>query len=89
MYVKHLTVVDVVPDGWQKEWPTSPGTLWWFYGYRYGKAEGNSIELLLVEIMKVANGIMYVAAGNFFEKGDKAEGVFKMVIPQVPELTQP
>lgn len=84
MYVKHLTAVDVVPDGWQTEWPTEPGTLWWFYGHRFGKKEGHSIELLLVEVMKVANGILFVASGSFFEKGDKAEGVFKQVVPQIP-----
>lgn len=83
-----MTVAHVVPDGWQTEWPTEPGTLWWFYGYRFGKGEGHSVELLLVEVMKVSNGVLYVTAGSFFEENEGAEGVFRQVIPQIPEPLQ-
>lgn len=86
MYIDKIK--DLQPcDGWQKEWPTEPNTLWWFYGYRYGKSKNASVELLLVAIWKIMNGITYVSEGHFFEKNDGADGVFKRAIPPVPNQT--
>jgi hypothetical protein len=89
MYVKNLKEYESRNDGWQEAWPTDPNTLWWFYGWRFGRKEDKEPELLLVEVWKIANGLTYVASGNFFEKKEGAEGMFRRVIPVIPIAYEP
>jgi len=73
---------------WQKEWPTEPGS-WWFYGYRFGNKvfpwkENEKRELCLVEVRKVSNGIILVTHGHFLDKRE-ADGVWqKAILPELP-----
>lgn len=78
---------EINPEGWQKEWPTEPDTLWWFYGWKntkFGK-ELDKMDFVLVEVRQIANGITYIASGNFFYKEECVQGIFRRVIPVLPE----
>ena len=75
----------ITTDGWQSEWPTEPNTLWWFYGRRFDRrGDENPLELLLVEVWPVINGVSYVAGGHFFYAAEGAKGVFLRCIPPIP-----
>lgn len=42
-------------------------------------------ELLVVEVWGLANSLAYVADGNFMYRGEGAVGVFRRLVPVVPE----
>ena len=78
-------------NNWIKEFPTEPGS-YWFYGYRYGKIScGHDCEpeLIFVEVSKISNGFMYVANSQFIFESEVEEPHFKKVeLPELPELEE-
>ena len=77
-------------DGWQTDWPTEPNTIWWFFGYPYGKVycgQPAEPELVTVEVWETSNSCMvYVCRGGFMYKDDVAVGKWKKVEISVPSL---
>lgn len=73
------------------DWPKKPGN-YWFYGYRYGKFDGNGDvdakpELVLCKARKTANGIMMVTGdGQFFYESEVEQGNF--IPATLPELIE-
>lgn len=70
--------------GWQPEWPTEPGTWWYFYGWRYGRRGRNKPKLWVAYV--VDDGWI-----NFFSDGhpfmgfkERVRGVWQRMTP--PEL---
>ena len=74
---------------WKTEFPTKEG-VYWFYGYRYGKFFGdkqNELELLLLRVFKITNGLMYVADGQFMYKMEVEEPHFTLAeLPELPVM---
>ena len=75
---------------WTTEFPTEEG-YYWFYGYRFGKDRGfgkkNKPELMFTEVREVANGMMYVANGNFMFPNEVEEPHFQKVeLPEFPKM---
>ena len=77
---------------WATTWPTEPGR-YWFYGYRYGYVSCGCPEdpvLMSVEVWKAANGVAYVAEGQFmYPKETKEAHFIKAAIPEFPTLKGP
>ncbi len=78
------------PDGWMREWPTEPNTMWWFYGHPFGLRslvadKPNTPELHVVEVVTINSGhVTYIRSGQFMFKGDKVVGLFKKITMQRP-----
>lgn len=75
---------------WQKEFPKEVG-FYWFYGIRYGKVslleKDNELELMFVEVFKGANGLTYVANGQFMYESEVECVHFRKVdLPELPEI---
>ena len=74
---------------WFTKFPTEEG-LYWFYGYRYGKRSCGSAcepELMLLRVMKCANGFLYNAEGQFMYESEVEEAHFQKIdIPEFPRL---
>lgn len=72
------------------DWPTEPG-FWWFYGYRYGKFDGNGEvcakpELVLCRVDKIINGLMVTGDGQFFFESELEQANF--IPATMPELME-
>lgn len=72
------------------DWPTKPG-YYWFYGYRYGKFDGNGEicaepELVLCNAIKCANGFMITGDGQFLYKSEVEQANF--IPATLPELME-
>ncbi len=70
------------------DWPTEPG-YYWFYGYRYGKFDGNACakpELVLCKVSKIVNGIMVTGDGQFFFESEAEQANF--IPATLPELME-
>jgi len=72
---------------WTKKWPTKEGT-YWFYGYRYGRISCGSKrdpEYCLVKVLKIGNGLMFKADGQFMYKSETEDAYFQKVeLPEPP-----
>ena len=76
------------------DWPTEPG-YYWFYGYRYGKFDGNGDvcaepELVLCEASRVmgshGHGMMLTGDGQFFYESEVEQANF--IPATMPELME-
>lgn len=71
------------------DWPEEVG-YWWFYGYRYGRQAGihqASPELMLCQVVKIANGLMVIADGQSMYQSELEEPNFiPATLPQLPDL---
>ena len=76
-------------EQWTTEFPTEPGT-YWFYGYRYGKIScgtANEPELVSVEVFKIANGMMCKADGQMmFESEVECPHFCVAELPDLPVI---
>ena len=75
---------------WSKEFPKEEGD-YWFYGYRYGRIScGRKCdpEWMRVKVRKIANGMMYVAEGQFLHEEEVEDAHFmKIEYPVPPKLS--
>ena len=75
---------------WTKKWPNKPG-YYWAYWYRYGKISCGSPckpEMSLMEVRRIANGIMRIADGQFVFEHEPEEAYFmEAIIPEPPVNT--
>jgi hypothetical protein len=68
--------------GWQRELPTEPGTVWLFHGKIY-----NEVELHIIEIWQIGNGVSYVSNGSFLWPNNKYQGfsgLWKRLTLEIP-----
>ena len=79
---------------WTTKFPTKVGN-YWFYGYRYGKwwAKGSTYERIhepewmIVKVKKCANGLLYMADGQFMYESEVEEPHFMpLELPELPTL---
>jgi len=76
---------------WIHEWPTEPGS-YWFYGcpYDFKTFDGKQKEpeLNYVEIKKASIGLMVIRSGQFWYKKEwRGMGMFsKIKLPELPIL---
>lgn len=92
-------------ESWTTQPPTEPGT-YWLYGDAFlGLMNGDfredavvKVELYLVEVHQVSNGLIAVTNGNFmslrtFDKGIDAQGHVgywqKTILPDLPDWQIP
>lgn len=67
-------------ETWQDEWPTEPGSIWFFYGFPYGtRWENSEAELCKVEVFKIGNGVGYIRDGQFMYRSESAVGKWKRI----------
>lgn len=74
-------------ESWTPEWPTKPGS-YWFYGYRFCRFdEADKPELCFVQVRMSGNKKpMYVTHGHFMYKEGGASGLWqKAVLPELPK----
>jgi hypothetical protein len=75
---------------WTTEFPVKEGN-YWFYGYRYGKVScGQECEpeWMVVRVRKCANGLLYIADGQFMYKSEVEDAHFApLELPEFPKLT--
>lgn len=80
-----------LPAGWQTEFPTKPGT-YWFYGYRYGQISCGTPqepELMLVKVRRTSNGVICTADGQFmYPKEVECPHFLKAALPTLPKLAK-
>lgn len=77
-------------DGWQEDWPTEPGTLWWFHGSRWGESRHvppKDAGLHVVLVAAMGKGVCYVSDGSFVYPQKGGEGKWKRLIPVFPQET--
>ena len=78
---------------WSTKFPKKEGN-YWFYGYRYGKHWGvgqgasvNKPEWMVLTVRKCANGLLYMADGQFMFESEVEEAHFApFELPEFPEL---
>lgn len=78
-------------DKWIEGLPDIPG-FYWLYSYRYGKNENsmhgpNDPELILIEVVEIANGVLIIGDGQFVSKTEVEQPHYQpAVLPTLPEL---
>ena len=75
-------------NNWQTEWPTEPGT-YWFYGWCFKKSPLRKTEepkMHLISVHKISNGTTYITNRHFLYKEEGAEGMWlKAELPTPPK----
>jgi len=76
---------------WTTKWPTKVGD-YWAYWYRYGKISCGTPcepEMTLMRVMKISNGMLYTADGQFVFESEVEEPYFmKAELPAPPDIKE-